>query len=120
MPNPRIIDLRQIRPVNCPCGTARRAFADFDAFPGTVHLTEITRDAQAHFHRKHTEVYVILECDPDAAIELDGIAHPVSPMTAIAIAPGTVHRGIGAMKVLIVSTPNFDEADEFLVPELEA
>ena len=112
MTSARMIDLTAIQPVDCPCGHARRALADFLEFPGTVHLTEISRSAVAHHHLEHTEIYVILECDSDAAMELDGQIHPVRPLTLIAIPPGVVHRAIGEMKVLIVCYPEFDAADE--------
>jgi len=91
---------------------ARRAFADRDEFPGTVHLTQISRDAREHYHQDHTEVYVILECDEGASIELDGQPHPVRPQTAVLIPPGVRHRACGQMTVLILCTPNFDPADE--------
>ncbi|TWU56770.1 hypothetical protein Poly51_26870 [Rubripirellula tenax] len=110
--HPDVVDLNQLPPTPCPCGIARRAFNDRTEFPGTVHLTEINRDAQKHYHRDHTEVYVILECQADAAIELDGVAIPVKPHTAILIRPGVRHRAIGEMKTMIICTPDFDPADE--------
>jgi hypothetical protein len=113
-PKPVVVDLTALPPVACPCGTARRAFADREEFPGTVHLTEISLDAERHYHREHTEVYVVLECDDDAAIELDGQLHPVAPRSAILIPPGVRHRAIGQMTVLIICSPNFDPADEHL------
>ena len=91
---------------------ARRAFADREEFPGTIHLTQISREATTHFHKQHTEVYVILECGHDAAIELDGVSHRVKPKTSILIPPGVRHRACGEMTVLILCTPNFDPADE--------
>ena len=109
---PEIVDLTQLPAVACPCGTARRAFADREEFPGTVHLTDISQDAQVHYHRHHTEVYVILECSADAAIELDGQQHAVRPQMSILIPPGVRHRAIGRMRVLIICTPNFDPTDE--------
>lgn len=109
---PVVVDLNSLPPVDCPCGVARRAFADRAEFPGTVHLTQISHDAQQHYHQEHTEVYVILQCDEGAAIELDGQRTPVTPQTAILIPPGVRHRACGEMTVLILCTPNFDPADE--------
>jgi len=114
MAAPQIVDLTAIEPVVCPCGLARRAFADFDEFPGTLHLTEIHETALAHCHAHHTEIYVILECEPDAAIELDGVQTPIFPLMSIAIPPGVVHRAIGKMRVLIVCHPEFDPNDEVI------
>jgi mannose-6-phosphate isomerase-like protein (cupin superfamily) len=109
---PEIVDLTRIEPVECPCGQARRAFAESSEFPGTLHLTQISLDAKPHHHRDHTEVYVILSCDADAAIELDGELHPVRPLMSVLISPGVQHRAVGKMEVLIVCTPEFDPADE--------
>ncbi|MCA9140404.1 MAG: cupin domain-containing protein [Planctomycetales bacterium] len=109
---PAVIDLTSLPGVACPCGTARRAFADRADFPGTVHLTQIDRFAETHYHTEHTEVYVVLECDEDAAIELNGNLHPVRPKTSVLIPPGTRHRAVGQMQVLIVCLPKFDGADE--------
>ena len=66
----RVVDFAEIPGVPCPCGTARRAFADVPEFPGTIHVTEIAADAQLHHHRTLTETYYVLECGdgrPDAA-----------------------------------------------------
>lgn len=114
MAQPQIVDLPALDPIACPCGLARRAFADFPHFPGTVHLTDIDADARAHAHHQHTEIYVILECEPAAAIELDGVRTPVAPLMAVAIPPGVVHRAIGKMRVLIICHPEFDPHDEVL------
>ncbi|MCG8650619.1 MAG: cupin domain-containing protein [Pirellulales bacterium] len=108
----QVVDLSSLPGVDCPCGVARRAFADREEFPGTVHLTQISKEATSHYHKEHTEVYVILECKPAAAIELDGVRHPVGPQTAVLIPPGVRHRACGEMTVLILCTPNFDPEDE--------
>lgn len=107
-----IVDLSSLPAVACPCGEARRAFADREEFPGTVHLTTIHKDAVSHYHKEHTEIYVILQCHDQAAIELDGELHTVQPRTAVLIPPGVRHRACGEMTVLILCTPNFDPADE--------
>ncbi len=107
-----LVDLPSLPGVECPCGVARRAFAQRDDFPGTVHLTRIEQDARTHYHREHTEVYVILQCGDDAAMELDGELHPVRPKLSILIPPGVRHRAVGEMEVLILCLPKFDPADE--------
>lgn len=109
---PEVVDLGSLEGVPCPCGTARRAFADRGDFPATVHLTEISTTARTHYHRRLTETYVIVECAPDAAMELDGVVHPVRPGTAVLIPPGVRHRAVGEMRVVIFCTPKFDAADE--------
>ena len=113
-PKWQTVDFADLPGTPCPCGTARRAFTDTPEFPGTLHVTEISVDAQTHYHKRLTETYYILECGSDAAMELDGHRQPVKPGTAILIPPGVRHRAVGAMKVLIVVFPKFDPADEWL------
>jgi len=88
-PAPRfeIVDFDQVPQVPCPCGTSRRALADVADFPATLHRTEITGRAQAHYHNRLTETYYVLGCDPDAQIELDGQSVPVKPGLCVVIRP---------------------------------
>ena len=109
-----VVDFNEIEGVPCPCGSARRAFADVDDFPATVHVTEISTDAKLHYHKQLTETYYFLECDPGARMQLDDQFIDVHPGMSIMIRPGTRHRAIGEMKVLIVVFPKFDPADEWL------
>ena len=108
-----IVDFSQIAGVACPCGIARRAFTAAEELPLTVHQTEISREAQVHYHRRLTEIYYVLECGPDAQLELDGQRIDLAPGRAVRIPPGVRHRAIGAMKVLIIAHPKFDPADEW-------
>ncbi len=108
-----IADFDSIAPVACPCGNARRAFAQVDDFPGTVHRTEIAVDAKLHYHRRLTETYYFLECEPGAQMQLDDERIDVHPGMCIMIRPGTRHRAIGRMRVLILALPKFDPADEW-------
>jgi mannose-6-phosphate isomerase-like protein (cupin superfamily) len=112
-PRATIVDFARIAPVPCPCGDARRAFADVAEFPGTIHQTEITDDALAHYHRRLTEIYYILDCGADAQIELDGRRTPIAPGMCVLIPPLVRHRAIGRMKVLVIVYPKFDPADEW-------
>lgn len=109
-----IADFAAIAPVDCPCGQARRAFADVADFPGTVHVTEISVDAQLHYHKRLTETYYFLECDADAKMQLDNEIISVHEGMSIMIRPGTRHRAMGKMKVLIVCLPKFDPTDEWI------
>lgn len=109
-----LADFSQIQGVPCPCGTARRAFADVEDFPGTVHVTEICMSAKLHYHKQLTETYYFLECDADAQMQLDDEIIDVKPGMSIMIRPGTRHRALGQMKVLILVLPKFDPADEWL------
>jgi mannose-6-phosphate isomerase-like protein (cupin superfamily) len=106
-----IAQLDQIPPVPCPCGQARRAFAEEGDGLATMHLTDITADAVTHYHRRMTEIYLVLEGTGE--IELDGERFPVKPLTAIFIKPGCRHRAIGNLRIVNVPIPAFDPADEF-------
>jgi hypothetical protein len=112
---PRYIaaDFATLTPTPCPCGFARRALADVDDFPGTLHRTEITLDARRHYHRLHTEVYYFLECQAGAEMELDADRLPVRPGMCVLIPAGVRHRAIGRMTVMILSLPKFDPDDEW-------
>jgi len=77
--NYQIAQLDQIDPVRCPCGFARRAFANVENSVASVHQVDIQLDAQTHYHKKMTEIYIVLE--GEGAIELDGETFPVKPLT---------------------------------------
>jgi mannose-6-phosphate isomerase-like protein (cupin superfamily) len=106
-----IAQLGDLPAVECPCGQTRRAFVDDPDGVASLHVVEISADARAHYHRRMTEIYYILEGTGE--IELDGERHPVRPGDAILIKPGCRHRAIGRLKVLNVPVPAFDPADEW-------
>jgi mannose-6-phosphate isomerase-like protein (cupin superfamily) len=108
-----VADYSTIEPVRCPCGWARRAFADVPDAPASVHRVEVEVDARTHYHRAHTEIYYILECAAGAAIELDGERVPVTMGQAVMIPPGVRHRAVGRMTILNVVVPPFDPDDEW-------
>lgn len=114
-PRYQIVHFDDISPVRCPCGQARRAFADAEESPGTVHRTEITAEARPHYHGRLTETYFILDCGEGASMELDGRLLPVRKGSSILIPPGVVHRAVGTMTVLIIVVPKFDPEDEVIV-----
>ena len=72
---------------------------------------DISIDARVHYHKRMTEIYLILE--GQGFIELDGKKVPARPMTSIFIKPGCRHRAIGRMKILNVPIPAFDPHDEW-------
>jgi mannose-6-phosphate isomerase-like protein (cupin superfamily) len=106
-----IAQLDEVPAVKCPCGFARRAFATPDNQVATLHMVDIQQDAQTHYHKRMTEMYVVLE--GEGFIELDGERYPVKPMSAIFIKPGCRHRAIGKLRILNVPVPAFDPADEW-------
>jgi len=109
--NYQIAQLDEIAPLQCACGTTRRAFVSDDNPVATMHLLEVREDARLHYHKKMTEIYLILE--GEGQMELDGEIIPVKPMTSILIQPGCRHRAIGEMRIVIVPIPAIDPEDEW-------
>ena|SRR5436190_2462767 len=111
MANYMIAHLDQVKPVRCPCGFARRAFASSPESLASMHLVDIEEDSRTHYHKKMTEMYLVLEGEGE--MELDGKKFPLQPMTAIYIKPGCRHRAIGKLKIINIPIPAFDEQDEW-------
>ena len=112
-PRYEIVDYVSLPGIACPCGTARRGLMDVDSVPYSLHVTQIEATAKTHYHKRLTETYFILECELGAHLELDGENVPVETNRAFVIHPGTRHRAVGKMKVLIVASPKFDPTDEW-------
>ena len=111
MANYMVADMNAIEPVECTCGQARRAFKTEDNPVATLHITDISLDARTHYHKKLTEIYMVLE--GEGHMELDGDLVPVKPFTAVLIKPGCRHRAVGSMRVVITAIPAFDPEDEW-------
>ena len=111
MSNFLIAQLDEIDPVKCPCGFARRAFAEAGDNAASLHVVDIQHDSRTHYHKTMTEIYLVLE--GEGQMELDGKLFPVKPMSAIYIKPGCCHRAIGKMKIVNIPIPAFDERDEW-------
>lgn len=104
--------LEAIEPTPCPCGQSRRAFMNEANAVASMHLVEIKRDSELHYHKRMTELYYVLE--GEGHIELDGETLPLYPGTAVLIQPGCRHRAVGeGLRILNVPVPKFDPADEF-------
>ena len=111
MPKFQISQLDDIPPVRCPCGFARRGFGGQKGNLASVHIVDIQQDSRTHYHKRMTEIYLVLEGEGE--MELDGVRIPVKPMTAIYIKPGCRHRAIGRLRILNIPVPAFDAADEW-------
>ena len=109
--NYHVAQLDAVPPAACPCGQARRAFADPAGSVASVHLVDISADARTHYHKRMTEIYLVLE--GEGHLELDGDRVPVRPMTAVYIKPGCRHRAVGRMRIINIPVPAFDPEDEF-------
>ena len=107
-----IADLENIEPVPCPCGQARRAFAEPDNDVATLHVVDIKTDSEVHYHKKMTEIYLVLE--REGFMELDGEKIPVKPMTSVFIKPGCRHRAVGNLRIVNIPIPAFDPGDEWM------
>ena len=118
-PGYHVVDFADVGSVDCPCGEARRAFGNVDAVPLTLHVTTIRRSARRHYHRRLTEIYYVLECEPGAYLEVDADRVELRPGMAVLIRPGTWHRAVGTLRVLIVVYPKFDPGDEWFDEEGE-
>jgi mannose-6-phosphate isomerase-like protein (cupin superfamily) len=107
-----IAQLDEVPAVPCPCGQARRAFATPDNQTATLHMVDIKTDSETHYHKKLTEIYLVLE--GEGHMELDGDVVPLKPMTAIFIKPGCRHRAVGKLRIINIPVPAFDPADEWV------
>jgi mannose-6-phosphate isomerase-like protein (cupin superfamily) len=74
-------------------------------------MVDIHTDARTHYHKKLTEIYLILE--GEGYMELDGEMIPVKPLTSIFIKPLCRHRAVGKMKIVNIPIPAFDPDDEW-------
>ena len=110
MANYMITSFDDIEPVKCPCGFSRRAFVSPENPVATMHIVDIKEDARAHYHKKLTEIYLVLEGGGE--MELDGERVPIKPFSAVFIKPGCRHRAVGKMRIVNVSIPAFEPEDE--------
>jgi len=111
MANYMLAQLDEMDTLKCPCGFTRRAFVSPDNSVATLHLLDVQADARVHYHKKLTEIYLILE--GEGHMELDGDLIPVRAMTSILIQPGCRHRAVGKMRIAIIPIPAFDPEDEW-------
>ena len=105
------VDFAELDPVECCCGTTRRAFVDVDDAPASAHYLEVKDEPTTHYHKKTTEIYLVLE--GEGHLELDGDLVPVKPLSAILIKPGCRHRAVGRLKIINIPVPKHDDGDFF-------
>ncbi len=96
---------------DCPCGSTRRAFVGVEDAVATIHLVDISKDSKSHYHKKLTEIYLVLE--GEGHMELDGDLVAVKPMSVIYIKPGCRHRAVGNLRIINIPVPAFDPDDEW-------
>ena len=105
----RVHRLQDVKPVHCLCGWSHRFISQPDRL--SFHIVDIDTEAKKHYHGKMTEYYVIL--DGSGEMELDDDRVTVAPGDLIEIPPGTRHRALGQLRVLVVAMPGFNRDDEF-------
>ena len=106
-----VTQLDAVPAVPCPCGVSRRGFATPENTVATIHLVDISIDARTHYHKRMTEIYLVLE--GKGFMELDGERVAVQPMSSVLIKPGCRHRLVGRFRIINVPIPAFDPADEW-------
>ena len=104
------VSFADLPPINCPCGTTKRAFSDLEQRDASIHYLKVSKDARVHYHKTFVEFYTILE--GEGFLELNGEMVPVKPLDTVKICKGTRHRAVGEMTILNVAVPTFDPADE--------
>ncbi|MEA5051272.1 MAG: cupin domain-containing protein [Oscillospiraceae bacterium] len=97
-------------PIECPCGTTKRAFTELADRDASVHYLKVSKDARVHYHRNFVEFYTVLE--GEGYIEIDGEKVPVKPLDTVKICRGARHRAVGQLTILNVAVPTFDPEDE--------
>ena len=111
-PRHHVVHMDEIESTACPCGWAKRAFADMTGSPASFHIVQITEDSTVHYHKRMTEIYHVLE--GQGHLELDGRRVPVRPGSTVMIQPGCHHRAVGKLTIINVAIPAFDPTDEYL------
>lgn len=104
------VSFSELEPIDCPCGTTKRAFVELPQRDASVHYLKVSKDAKTHYHNTFVEFYTILE--GEGFLELNGEMIPVKPQDTVKICRGTRHRAIGEMTILNVAVPTFDSSDE--------
>ena len=92
------------------CGFRRQLITADDSEALSCSVLDID-DAKAHYHKKITEIYYVLEGEGEIVIETESV--PVRPGTSVLIRPGTRHQGRGGFRTLVVCSPAFTPDDQY-------
>ncbi len=98
--------------VPCPCGQSTRPLTSADTPVCNLHVTCIT-DSVRHYHKRCTEVYLILE--GRGQMELNGDVIDIGPGQVIYIEPHTRHRlwSKDGVRTVVFGVPALQAEDEF-------
>ena len=83
----------------------------------SFHIVDISENSRAHFHKKMTEIYHVLE--GKGILPWMMMRWEPKPGITVMIQPGCVHRAVGKLKLINVPIPTFDSADEWFPEEEE-
>jgi mannose-6-phosphate isomerase-like protein (cupin superfamily) len=102
--------LQEAPTVPCPCGDSTRPLTRVDTPLCNLHVTHI-RDSVKHYHKRCTEVYLVLE--GRGQMELGNDVITVEPGTVVYIEPGTPHRLWGDVRTVVFGVPALEAEDEY-------
>jgi len=111
MANYMVAHFDRIDVETCSCGYIQRAFISPENQTASLHLLDVTDDAKTHYHKEHTEIYLVLS--GDGYIEAGGKLIPLKPETAVLIKPGCRHCAGGHMRIANISIPTYNPKDEY-------
>jgi len=106
--------LNEVEKEKSTCGYRQRLYSREDETPAFFHLVRIT-ESKAHYHKRATEFYYVLEGDGEMTI--DGDTFPIGPGTIVKLDPGSVHSSKGDHLVMVVGIPDIAEDDIFFPNE---
>jgi mannose-6-phosphate isomerase-like protein (cupin superfamily) len=108
--------LSSVKPIDVLCGKAFEISGAKDFANMSIAVVEVL-DAPTHYHKKMTEFYYILEGKGE--VKLNGKLYSVEKDTTVLIEPLIKHSIKSAnkfpIKLVAITTPAFEMADEFPV-----
>ncbi len=114
MSRPLVRHRDEVPAVTCPCGQAQRVLTGADLGDCSLHLVAISQASRAHYHRRQSEVYVVMR--GHGWIELDDDRRELREGTMVVIPPGTRHRAVpgeDGLTIVNLVRPPFDPEDEY-------
>ena len=102
-----VADMKNITPMPCPCGRARRAFIEPGNDTASFHIVDISENSRPHYHKKMTEIYHVLE--GKGILELDDERLELKTGITVMIKPGCIHKNDTGRKFIagaIISLQN--------------
>ena len=95
-------DPQEIEGISDPCGTVWPMFTESDTSVAEFFIVE-SHDAIPHYHTKITEFYHVI--DGSGKLILDDEEVELHKGVTVMINPGTTHRAVGDLSVIVVCVP---------------